>query len=172
MLKLLTTLAKPLPALASIATIAALYFAWSAVHETQLSRIDQRKQFLAEKAPRLEPIRVFASENHVLIELKNEGESDARHVGVAKGFIRTDGSSISDWEFTAANATLQKGETKTLYVADLEVARTILGYVPSEFDAKRFAKPQSGAGVLQVAINYQDAYGNPIRREVDYVVRP
>lgn len=172
MLSFFKAVARPLPALASIATVAGLYIGWSQVHEAELSRTAQQAQFLAEKAPRLVPTRVYASDTHVLIELRNEGESKALHVGIDKGFIRSDGSSISGWEFTSADKTLEKGESARLYVTDLNTAQGILGYHPKTFEEKRFARPQPNAGVLQVAVNYQDAFGNQKHLETDFVARP
>lgn len=56
LMSLMKALAKPLPALASIAPIAGLYIAWLAVQEAQFARDDQRQQFFAEKSLRITAI--------------------------------------------------------------------------------------------------------------------
>lgn len=149
------------------------YFAWQSWQEARATRENQERQFLAENAPRIVINKAYVSEGQVMIEVANEGGSDARKIGVGKGVIRPDGSDVFDWELMPHQVdTLRKGEMVRLHVTDLSTTTGILSYSPSVLELKRNAKPDGTLGVVQVAVIYQDFYKGFWRAEAAFIAKP
>lgn len=159
----------------AVGIVATLFLGWVSWKEARLAREDQSRYFLAEKAPRITILNASWAEGLLFVEVKNEGESIASDIAIAKGITRPDGSVIDDWEFAPIQLDeLNKGETVRLHVTDADTVKGILSYLPVNFELHRFAKPnmKTTTAVLHIALHYQNVFEERRVVYADFYLKP